>query len=187
MIDAYLLRPLPVRNPGELVVIGSSNRASGSIASAFLGLPTVRDLAARTDLFQGAAATTIVLAAARPADGEPAERGLFLGVTGNYFSLLGVSPSLGRVMTVDDDTRRERVIVLGHRAWSTRFGSDPGVVGRTIRLNTVEFVVIGVAPGNSSEPTISSIPSATCRARWSVCSTLRRGTSRRAGVPGDSW
>ena len=146
LIDAYLLRPLPVRNPGELVVVGSSNRASGSLVSGFLGLPTVRDIAARTDLFQGAAATTMVLAAARPAEGDPAERGLFLGVTGNYFSLLGVSPSFGRLLTPDDDSRRERVIVLSYRAWKSRFGSDPAVIGRTIRLNTVEFVVIGVAP-----------------------------------------
>ena len=146
MIDAYLLRPLPVRNPGELVVVGSSNRASGSLTAGFLGLPTVKDIAARTDLFQGAAATTMVLAAARPAEGEPAERGLFLGVTGNYFSLLGVSPSIGRVLTPDDDSRRESVIVLSHSAWRTRVGSDPAVIGRTIRLNTVAFVVVGVAP-----------------------------------------
>lgn len=145
LIDAFLLRPLPVRNSAELVVVGSANRATGSLAGGFLGLPTVRDIAARTDLFQGAAATTMVLAAARPAEGEPAERGLFLGVTGNYFSLLGVSPSIGRVLTMDDDSRRERVIVLSDRSWRTRFGSDPAVIGRTIRLNTVEFVVVGVA------------------------------------------
>ncbi len=146
MIDAYLLRPLPVRDPHELVVVGSSNRASGSLAGGFIGLPTVRDIAARTDLFQGAAGTTMVLAAARPAEGEPAERGLFLGVTGNYFALLGVSPASGRMLTLDDDTRRERVVVLSDRAWRTRFSSDPAVIGRTIRLNTVEFVVVGVAP-----------------------------------------
>ena len=148
VIDAYLLRPLPVRDPGELVVVGSSNRASGPLVAGVLGLPTVRDIAARTDLFQGAAATTMVLAAARQTYGDQAERGLFLGVTGNYFSLLGVSPSLGRLLTPDDDRLRERVIVLSHRMWTARFGSDPTVIGRTIHLNTVAFVVIGVAPGD---------------------------------------
>jgi predicted permease len=116
------------------------------LVAGVLGLPTVRDIAVRTDLFQGTAATTMVLAAARAAEGDPAERGLFLGVTGNYFSLLGISPSLGRLLTPDDDRLRERVIVLSHRMWTARFGSDPAVVGRTIRVNTVAFVVVGVAP-----------------------------------------
>ena len=146
LIDTYLLRPLPVRNPGELVVVGAGNRASGGLVAGLIGLPTVRDIAARPDLFQGAAATTMVLAAARQAEGEPAERGIFLAVTGNYFSLLGVSPSIGRLLTADDDSRRERVIVLSHRQWTSRHAGDPAVVGKTIRLNTVEFVVIGVAP-----------------------------------------
>ncbi len=146
LIDAYLLRPLPVKNPGELVVIGATNRANGSMVAGVLGLPTVRDIAARTDLFQGAAATTMITAAVRPAENDPADRGFFLGVTGNYFSVLGVSPSIGRMLTPDDDRQRERVVVLGHRMWSSRFGGDPAVVGKTIRLNTVEFVVVGVAP-----------------------------------------
>jgi predicted permease len=146
LIDTYLLRPLPVRDPGELVVIGGSNRASGGLVSGILSLPTVRDIAARTDLFQGTTATTMVVAATARAQDDPAERGMYLGVTGNYFSLLGVSPSLGRLLTPDDDRLREQVIVLSHRTWTVRFGGDPRVIGRTIRVNTVPFTVIGVTP-----------------------------------------
>jgi predicted permease len=146
VIDAYLLRPLPVRNPGELVVVGASNQAIAPMVAGVLGLPTVRDLEARTDLFQGAAATTLVLGAASPAEGDPAERGFFLAVTGNYFSLLGVSPALGRLLTPDDDRLRDRVVVLSHQTWTARFGSDPAVIGRTIRINTMAFVVVGIAP-----------------------------------------
>ena len=111
MIDTYLLRPLPVRNPGEMVVVGAGNRASGGLVAGLIGLPTVRDIAARTDLFQGAAATTMVVAAARLAEGGPAERGIFLAVTGNYFPLLGVSPSIGRLLTPDDDSQIGRAHV----------------------------------------------------------------------------
>ncbi len=146
MIDGYLLRPLPVRDPGELVVVGASNRASSGFAAGVLGLPTVRDIAARTDLFQGAAGTSMILAATGRAEDDPAERGMYLGVTGNFFSLLGVSPSLGRLLGPDDDRLREQVIVLSHRTWTARFGSDPSVIGRSIRVNTVPFVVIGVTP-----------------------------------------
>lgn len=146
LIDSFLLRPLPVRDPGELVVIGASNRATGSLAAGVLGLPTVHDLEARTDLFQGVAATAMTVAATRTADGDPGDRSILLAVTGNYFPLLGVSPSLGRVLGPVDERERAPVVVLGHRTWVTRFGGDPGVIGRTIHLNTLPFVVVGVAP-----------------------------------------
>jgi ABC-type antimicrobial peptide transport system permease subunit len=116
------------------------------MVASVLPLPTARDVAARTDLFQSAAAVTMIVAAARPTESDPAERGLYLAVSGDYFSMLGVPAAIGRTLTPEDDHQRERVIVLGHRMWSTRFASDPTVVGKTIRLNTVEFVVVGVAP-----------------------------------------
>lgn len=146
IIDAFLLRPLAARKPAELVVIGSGTKAAGSLVAGLLGLPTVHELAARNDLFQGVSATWSIIAAARPSDSDRAERGIYLAVTGNYFSMLGVSPVAGRMLTADDDERRERVVVLGNREWKSRFGGDPGVVGRTIRINTVPFVIVGVLP-----------------------------------------
>ena len=148
VIDAYLLRPLPVRAPQELVVIGASNRASGGITAGVVGLPIVRELAARTDLFAGVAAHSLVVAAAQRSDGDGAERGSYLAVTGNYFSVLGVPASIGRPLLPDDERRRERVLVLGHGAWQRRFAGDSGVIGTTLRLNTLEFVIVGVAPAS---------------------------------------
>ena len=69
-------------------------------------------------------------------------------VSGNYFSVLGVEPSLGRGFRADEDEvpGRDAVAVLGPDFWKHEFAGDPTVVGRKIRLNGTEFTVIGVAP-----------------------------------------
>ena len=65
----------------------------------------------------------------------------------NYFSTIGVTLSLGRGFTqVNDASRAEAEAVISHRAWQVRFGSDPGIVGRTITVNRTEYTVVGVAP-----------------------------------------
>jgi predicted permease len=69
-------------------------------------------------------------------------------VSGNYFHVLGVEPRLGRAFRDDEDQApgRDAVVVLGPDFWKNEFASDPGVVGRTVRLNGRDFTVIGVAP-----------------------------------------
>src|SRR5262249_5247364 len=71
-------------------------------------------------------------------------------VTGNFFSVLGVQPYLGRVLTADDSANKNRnpVVVLQHDFWKNRFAARQDIVGSTIRLNGVPFTVAGVAaPG----------------------------------------
>jgi predicted permease len=80
-------------------------------------------------------------------------------VTGNYFSMLGVGAFGGRVFTPDDDTPSAApVLVLSHRAWQTRYGSDPSVVGATFIVETHPFTVIGVAPPGFFGETLRSDP-----------------------------
>ncbi|NIR42425.1 MAG: hypothetical protein GWN99_15470, partial [Gemmatimonadetes bacterium] len=68
-------------------------------------------------------------------------------VTGNYFSLLGVAPAVGRTIQPRDNQRGapNHVVVLSHDLWQGQFGGDPEIVGRTIRLNDAPFQVVGVA------------------------------------------
>ncbi len=145
LIDAFLLRPLPVRHADRLVVVGASSRAVG-VASAILSLPTVTDLAARTDLFEEAAGVTIQAGAVRVAGAEGGERTILLATTGSYFSVLGLSAARGRIYTPADDRDRARVVVLTDRAWRAQFGADPAIIGKVIYVNTLPFEVIGVTP-----------------------------------------
>ena len=78
-------------------------------------------------------------------DGEPEELPA-RKVTGNFWSVLGAQPLLGRVFTEDEDTRGARVVVISHGLWQRRFGGSPDVVGRTITLNDTPYEVIGVMP-----------------------------------------
>ena len=69
-------------------------------------------------------------------------------VSGNLFPLMGVEPTIGRAFRPEEDQvpGRDAVVVLGRTMWEQEFGSDPGVLGRTVRINGSEFTVIGVAP-----------------------------------------
>jgi hypothetical protein len=69
-------------------------------------------------------------------------------VSGNFFSVLGVGAHLGRTFTAEDDVvpGGHPVAVVSHGYWTRRFGRDPSIVGRTIRMNGVEYTVLGVAP-----------------------------------------
>lgn len=86
---------------------------------------------------------------ARDSRSTPQLRTGFL-VTANFFQLLGVKPRLGRTFQPQDDQvpGLEAVIVLSNDFWKTEFGADPSVIGRRVRLNTVEYTVIGVAPAS---------------------------------------
>jgi predicted permease len=148
VVDSWLLRPLPVANAKDLVVIGASNRAIGSMPSTLISLPTWRDITAKTDLFRDAAAVTLQVVAARRPESEQGQRHMMLAATGNYFSVLGVSAALGRLFTPEDDRQRERLIVLSHNTWKNRYNSDAAVVGTMLYLNTVPFTIIGISePG----------------------------------------
>ena len=84
-------------------------------------------------------------------EAERIEAGL---VTANLFPILGVSPMLGRFFLPEEEAPGARVIMLGHGLWQRRFGADRAIVGKTIRVNAVEHVVVGVMPPGFSFPRI---------------------------------
>ena len=73
-------------------------------------------------------------------------------VTGNYFDVLGVKPAAGRFFVGEEDRPpgRHPVVVLNHRLWQRRFGERADIVGSTVRLNTIDFTIVGVAPSGVS-------------------------------------
>jgi predicted permease len=145
VVNAILLRPLPVREPDALVRLG---RVTGRVPFGSFSHPDLRDLQADTFTFAGVVGhfpNPVVLA-----DGPDVRREWMEIASGNYFAVLGTRFSLGRGFAPDEDRvpGRDAVVVISHALWQRRFAGDSAVVGRTVRLNRVPFTVIGVtAPG----------------------------------------
>ncbi len=145
IVDAWMFRPLPVDRPDRLVVVGATYPAVGGIVIPNISLHAVRELRERSDLFDDVAAWRIQVVTARQGGSERGAVGFMLSTTGNYFELLGVKASLGRVYAEADAVERSSVVVLDHDYWRRRLGSDPGILGKTMLLNGKSFTVIGVA------------------------------------------
>jgi hypothetical protein len=145
-LDAVLWKPLPVENPGTLVAF-SVTRQSGDPMN-LLPAAFVSQLRA-SRLFAG---VTIITddGLSFSYDGR-AERILGEVVSPGYFEVLGVPPILGQAFT--PEVRRGHwapEAVLSYHFWKRRFGGDPTIVGRTIRLNTYPFTIVGVSPPSFS-------------------------------------
>src|SRR5262249_35171128 len=76
----------------------------------------------------------------------PPERVLGAAVSANLLPTVGVPPLVGRTLTIEEERRDQRVVVIGHRLWTRRFNGDPSVVGRSVVMSGERFVVVGVMP-----------------------------------------
>src|SRR5262245_14276947 len=142
IVNAVVFKGMPFDNPQELAFI-SSNR--GAISS-----PDLMDCRERGKLFKGLGAFGGL--PADLSDGEvAAERVNGARITTNTFSLLGTTPLIGRDLTPADEQRGAApVVLLSYGLWTTRYGSDAGILGKTIRINLVEYTVVGVMrPGEA--------------------------------------
>lgn len=141
VLDALVLRPLPVPEADRVVQI----QRVGGISMSY---PEYRDIRDRNQTFSGVAMYRLARigldanGAAQPVWGYE--------VSGNYFDTLGIRPSLGRLLQPADDVKKNgsQYAVLSYACWKARFGGDPQVVGKTVRLNKHPYTVIGVAPKN---------------------------------------
>jgi predicted permease len=143
VINAVVLRPLPVARSAELAAV---NETLAGTVIPLLSYPNYRDFRDRNTALSGLIAYQIVPASL----GIPGNSQRVWGylVTGNYFDVLGVSAARGRLFTPDDDRRpgAHPVAVLSYACWQQRFGGDPAIVGRVVKFNGREFTVLGVAP-----------------------------------------
>lgn len=153
LLDQALLRSLPVRDPGQLVILsntggtsweGGTNSNGGDIGTYF-SVPMYRDLRDHGTSFAGLAATAhidVSLAHDRQAEMAPAEV-----VSGNYFSTLGMQPAAGRLLLPSDDGApgANPVVVLSASYWRSHFGGSASVVGKSLSLNGHPFTIVGVA------------------------------------------
>jgi putative ABC transport system permease protein len=153
-VNAVLIRGLPFERPDEIVFLATRDTTGrdsddGSPAS----WQEFEDWRAKARSFSG-------LAAFRPlqmnvSDPEhPAERASGAAVSANAFALLGQQPFLGRDFAPGEDAAgAPPVVVIGYSIWKNRYNSDPGAIGRTLKINEVAYSIIGVMPEGMRFPT----------------------------------
>jgi macrolide transport system ATP-binding/permease protein len=146
MVDALIFKPYPVPHPSGVVTLVSTTHDSSFDEFSYREYLDIRGKTQSYDGIIANAAMEAVGFSAEPAATPRIKGGMM--VSGNYFHVLGVEPRLGRGFREDEDQvpGRDAVVVLGPHFWKHEFASDPSVVGRKIRLNGMNFTVIGVAP-----------------------------------------
>ena len=160
LIYQIMLRALPVRDPGQLVMVYQSGPHNGSNAGYRMNsYPMYAD-------FQQKAAPFAEVIARRPVDASLAvdnqtERVDAELVSGNFFSMLGVKPAVGRVFSSAEDDRifnGHPVVVLSHDYWINRFQGDRNVVGKKITVNNYPMTIVGVSAAGFTgvDPTYSA-------------------------------
>jgi putative ABC transport system permease protein len=150
MVSAFLIPHLPGHDPQHIVVVSSVDPNSQFQPEANpVSAPNYLTWSSRTRLFAAMAADNEFLTGNLSQSGQQPESISYAAVSPNYFSLFGVAPSLGRsFLAGEDQSGHDHVIILSHGLWQSRFGSDPSVVGRTVRLNREDYIVIGVMPAS---------------------------------------
>jgi putative ABC transport system permease protein len=145
VVDAVLLRPLPYRDPDRLVSLWSTFGAAGG-AIGGSAMPDYREWRDRNQVFEDLAAYYYSGFNLTGQDRD-AENVTGAYVTHNLFPLLGVTPAIGRGFTPEDEQfGNHLVVLLSHRLWQRRYGGDPEIAGRGIRLGGQTYTVIGVMP-----------------------------------------
>ena len=142
LVNVLLLRPIPVEEPARLASVFTTDaRNPGNLPLSHLNYKDLRD---QNEVFAGMAA--IAFAQMNWSAGRDSEQIPAQVVSGNYFSVLGVRPALGRGFLPEEDARPTPVAVLSHGFWERSLGSNPAIVGQTLTLNRTPFTVVGVAP-----------------------------------------
>ncbi len=166
LYDQMLLRPLAVQEPERLVNLGAPGPKDGSQSCSNPGgceevfsYLMFRDLERSQKVFTGLAAHVPFEANLGVAGQTPRSRSA-LFVSGSYFPVLGLRPSLGRLMTPGEDQTvgAHPVAVLSYEYWENTFGAEQSVLGATIVVNGQPMTVIGVAPRGFRGTTVGSFP-----------------------------
>jgi hypothetical protein len=144
--DALLLRPLPVLEPTRIAAVTTSSPEVFS--NTAVSYPDYRDYRDGNRSFDGLIAASITSSGFKPNATALPKVTYGMYVSGNFFRVLEVQPMLGRGFLESEDKAVgcNAVVVLGHDYWESKFNGNPSVIGSTIWINSVPFIIIGVAP-----------------------------------------
>jgi hypothetical protein len=144
VFNGVLWRPLPVKDPQQLVVLAS--KTPGFDFPLNLSYPDFQDYRNLKKVF-----SDLIAYSPNPVnfgtEGRP-ERAWCEMVSGNYFSMLGIDAVRGRTFAADEGwvSGKDPLMVLSYKFWQKRFGGDPAIVGHTVLVNNHAFTIIGVGP-----------------------------------------
>src|SRR5215211_4425469 len=199
VVDAVLLKKLPVKDPDQLVLFKASWNSDKFGPGGFNGsnrynpethvtVGTSFPLQTLTRFRQDQSVLSDVFAFA-PLDitlnaGGQAQVVSGQAVSGNYYSALGVPALVGRTITdADDNAGVTPVAVLSHRLWTTRFNSDPAIVGKQVNINNIAFTVAGVTPaGFDGTAEVGSTQDVTIPLAWEPQISGEQSNTRGAGI-----
>ena len=160
VIDALILRKLPVARPDELVVF-AADEGQGPL-NTYFSHPLYEDFRDHATTLSGTAIFGDIVrrqlrVGQNAADVEPVKAS---AVSGNFFSVLGVQAALGRTLTESDDRRADAqpVAVISHEYWVGRFGGTSSIVGHTVTMSGVPLTIVGVAPAGFFGADIAAAP-----------------------------
>ena len=167
LLDAVLLKSLPVQKPEQLVLFGKAESAGltngfPDSSTDLFSYPFYRQAQQRTELFSGVAGLLSIPWTVHGfvnASGDIEKMQVQL-VTGTYFPVLGVNASLGRVLTEADDQTpgAHPVAVVSYAWWQRRLGGDPSAVGKTVNIDNIIYTIVGVAPNEFFGTTVGNAP-----------------------------
>jgi putative ABC transport system permease protein len=153
VLNAVLLRPLPFREPQNLVALWPYDirQGPGKVTDwSAVSYPDFADWRAQNQVFQDVTvfgSNTVTLT-----DGKEATHVQGEAVSAQTFSMLGAQPLLGRTFLPKDDEPGNHVAIFSYGLWQRRFSGDPGVVGRTITLDGRAYEVVGIMPAQFAFP-----------------------------------
>src|ERR1700722_5160717 len=146
LVSAFLLPHLPGRDLESMVVVSSVNPDTSFQADTNpVSVPNYSAWGKDKRVFSAVTAANEYLTGSLSGSVQQPEPVSYAAVAANYFAVLGVSPQLGRAFVAgEDQPGHDHVLILSHGLWERRFGADPAIVGRTVRLNREDYVVTGV-------------------------------------------
>ena len=148
LVSAFLLPRLPGRDPQNMVVVSSVSPDQAFVFQADtnpVSPPNYFAWSGNKSLFSEMSAADESRTGSLSEPGKQPEAVTYAAVTANYFSVFGASPELGRAFVPDEDQQgHDHVVILSHGLWARRYGSDASVVGRMVRLNREDYMVVGV-------------------------------------------
>jgi predicted permease len=169
VVNAVLLRPLPFKNPQDLVALGAYDIREGNPETELnsVSYPNFVDWHAQNRVFERVAVYTNQGPAVLT-DGKEATHIQGEAVSSNLFALLSVPPLLGRGFLPNEDEPGNRVVILSYSLWQRRFAADPAIVGKSLMLDGQQFQVVGVMPAQFAFPLGAITPDL-----WTSMSVLR--------------